>query len=184
MNNDKRKKRRSQTAEYFTPPKLVDEMLDKLPPSAWEPSKTFIDPACGNGNMLVQVLRRKLANGQEPTIALKSIYGTDIMVDNIRECRLRLLKVVSHTAPISEEMIRTVFTNIVATPLSKYPNGSLDYAFDFKPINKDQVVKKWHRNITTLMQEVDVAEVKLGRGVLEACNFGVKPRIKTTDNRT
>lgn len=65
----RRKNRQKQTAEIFTPPYLVNEMLDKLTeygPEIWEEGKTFIDPACGNGNFLIEVLKRKLDLGHNP----------------------------------------------------------------------------------------------------------------------
>ena len=47
----KRKERRTQTAEDFTPEPLINEMLDKLPQEVWsDPSKTFLDNSAGNGN--------------------------------------------------------------------------------------------------------------------------------------
>jgi len=50
-----RKERRKQTAEDFTPPELVNEMLDKLPSEVFiEPSKTLCDPAAGNGTSLLK----------------------------------------------------------------------------------------------------------------------------------
>ena len=54
------------------------------------------------------------------------------MDDNIKECRLRLLKVVQDAGvTITEEHIKAVFKNIVVTRLSKYKNGSLDYDYKF-----------------------------------------------------
>jgi len=58
---ERRSERKKQTAEVFTPPKLVSDMLDKLPDTVWEDGKTFCDPACGDGNFLIQVLWRKIA---------------------------------------------------------------------------------------------------------------------------
>ena len=82
------------TGEVFTPPWLVSDMFDKLPLQSWtDVTKTYLDPACGNGNFLVEVLRRKIANGATPTQALSTIYGTDIMMDNVVECRQRLFKI-------------------------------------------------------------------------------------------
>jgi hypothetical protein len=121
-----------QTAEVFTPPELVNEMLDKLPDDVWIESKTFCDPACGNGNMLVEVLKRKLEKGHDPLNALKSIYGTDIMKDNIDECRIRLLNIVKENCELTPEHVRAALVNIRVTPLSKYKNGSLDYDFEFE----------------------------------------------------
>jgi type I restriction-modification system DNA methylase subunit len=147
MKNEKRNKRKKKTAEDFTPSWLVEQMLDKLNEygkESWEEGKTFLDPACGDGNMLVCVLERKLSLGHNPSDALKTIYGTDIMDDNIKECRLRLLKVINDNGvKITLDHIKTVFNNIVVTRLSRYKNGSLDYDFKFpnKASNKD--VSKW-----------------------------------------
>ncbi len=144
--NEKRAKRVKQTAEVFTPPKLVNEMLDKLPAEVWEEKEenTFIDPACGNGNFLIQVLHRKLNLGHDPTEALKSIYGLDIMDDNIKECRIKLLTIISaiYDTPLTLEHIKTVFTNIRYLDLTKknkrtgkliHPGGSLNYDMSFEP---------------------------------------------------
>ena len=87
----KRKARRKITAEDFTPPALVSEMLDKLPAEVWAPEKTFIDNSAGNGNFLIEVLRRKLALNHPPLQALSTIYGVELMADNVEEMKQRLL---------------------------------------------------------------------------------------------
>lgn len=87
----KRKSRRKETAEDFTPPALVSEMLDKLPAEVWAPEKTFIDNSAGNGNFLIEVLRRKLALNHPPLQALSTIYGVELMADNVEEMKQRLL---------------------------------------------------------------------------------------------
>lgn len=90
----KAKERVKQTGEVFTPEWLVDEMLDKLPHSLFsDPTKTYLDPACGDGNILVRVLRRKIDNGSTPLQALQTTFGVDIMPDNVQECRKRLFSV-------------------------------------------------------------------------------------------
>ena len=92
--NNKTQERIKQTGEVFTPSWLVNEMLDRLQPDQWtDPSKTFIDPACGNGNFLVEVVRRKIESGAQPLHALMTTYGADIMPDNITECQQRLVRV-------------------------------------------------------------------------------------------
>lgn len=93
--NKKREQRRKQTAEVFTPKKLVREMLNKLPTDCWEPGKTFCDPSCGNGNFLVEVLKYKVAlYKHDPIEALSTIYGVEIMEDNVAECKQRLMKLM------------------------------------------------------------------------------------------
>ena len=99
-----RNSRRKETAEDFTPEPLVNEMLDKLPPESWLPEKTFIDPAAGNGNFLVEVIKRKLAAGSTKLQALSTTYGVELMADNVVEMKERLLNEV---LPLSEEDLKT-----------------------------------------------------------------------------
>lgn len=92
------KDRIKQTGEVFTPLPLVDEILDEIPVELFKDStKTFIDPACGDGNCLVRVLQRKIDNGSTPTQALKTTYGVDLMEDNTIECKRRLLEIAGDT---------------------------------------------------------------------------------------
>ena len=80
--------------EVFTPTPLVLEMLEKLPQETWEPNKTFLDPTVGNGQFLAAVLITKISLGHDVTESLQSVYGVDIMQDNVQECRQRLLDIV------------------------------------------------------------------------------------------
>ena len=154
----KSKKRIKQNAEVFTPLSLVNDMLNKLPKEVWEEGKTFVDPACGNGNFLISVLWRKCQEGHDPLEALKTVYGADIMRDNIRECRLRLLKVISLFEEITEEHVRAIFCNVVWINMKKYPGGSLDYDFSFNNRPKIANVRQWMENIHEKNQ---LDEVKL-----------------------
>jgi type I restriction-modification system DNA methylase subunit len=80
------------TGEVFTPTALVQEILDKFSKEEFaDASKTFLDPSCGNGQFLSEVLIRKLEYGIDFATALGSIYGVDIMQDNVEACRSRLL---------------------------------------------------------------------------------------------
>lgn len=151
-NHEKRQTRKKTTAECFTPPKLVNEMLDKLLEYGKEQvsgeDKTYLDPACGNGNILLEVLKRKLSLGHNPTTALSTLYGCDIMRDNIRECRLRLLAVLRDTGTtITREHVKTVFNQIVVTSLKNYKNGSLDYDYCFKNKSSAKDVDLWMEGI-------------------------------------
>jgi type I restriction-modification system DNA methylase subunit len=80
------------TGEVFTPTKLVQETLDRLPQDLFSnPTKTFIDNSCGDGQFLSEVLIRKLENDIPFETALSTIYGVDVMADNIKLCQDRLL---------------------------------------------------------------------------------------------
>jgi hypothetical protein len=89
------KLRIKQTAEVFTPQHLVIELLDKLeqenPKLFTDPTKTFIDNSCGDGEFLGEIVIRKIErSGCTLEQALSTTYGVDIMQDNIEECKKRL----------------------------------------------------------------------------------------------
>ena len=90
FNNTKEAKK--ERGEVFTPTSLVNEMLDKLPPSVFKDNKTFLDNSCGNGQFLVNVLQRKIDNGFTYLEAIKTIYGCEMDKRNALECKQRLLK--------------------------------------------------------------------------------------------
>lgn len=81
-----------ETSECFTPTELVQEALDLLDDSIFsDSSKTFLDNSCGDGQFLGEVLIRKVENGIDFETALSTIYGVDLMPDNVKLCQDRLL---------------------------------------------------------------------------------------------
>ena len=98
----KSKKRVADHGEVFTNEREVNAMLDLVKHETERIDSRFLEPACGNGNFLAEVLRRKLkvvdqryGNNQMDweryaVIAVSSIYGVDILEDNAKECRERL----------------------------------------------------------------------------------------------
>lgn len=96
MKQIKSKKRVSDFGEVFTNPREVKAMCDLVPQDTWtDITKTFLEPACGNGNFLAEIFERKLKycnNVEDAITALSSIYGIDIQEDNAVESRTRLLK--------------------------------------------------------------------------------------------
>lgn len=80
------------TSEVFTPTNLVQQILDGYPIEVFKDStKTFFDSSCGDGQFLGEVLIRKVENGIDFETALGCIYGVDLMEDNVKLCRERLL---------------------------------------------------------------------------------------------
>ena len=84
--------RTKQTAEVFTPTKLVREILDNMNQELFKDSeKTFLDNSCGDGQILSEVVIRKIErNGCTLEQALLTTYGVDLMEDNVRLCKKRL----------------------------------------------------------------------------------------------
>ena len=97
------------TGEIFTPTDRVQKELNKIekiqPDIFIDVSNTFIDPGCGDGQFLGEVLIRKMENGSTFEQALSTIYGVDLMQDNVDLCRERLLCGQEHLRHIVERNI-------------------------------------------------------------------------------
>ena len=108
------KLRSNKLGEVFTPSWLVRELIDKIPDLFFEDkTKTYLDPACGSGNILVEVLNKKIQHGSTPLQALQTTYGVDIMPDNVLECRKRLFEVAYKHDPSPTKKWETILlTNI------------------------------------------------------------------------
>lgn len=103
----KSKQRVADHGEVFTPPWLVQKMLDLVKGETERIDSRFLEPACGSGNFLVPVLQRKLAavdakygksefeKRHYALLALSSLYGIELLPDNIAECRANMLEVFS-----------------------------------------------------------------------------------------
>lgn len=101
----KSKQRVADHGEVFTSEREVNAMLDLVKQETERIESRFLEPACGNGNFLAEVLRRKLDIVRKrysksqldyekySFLAVSSIYGVDILSDNAQECRERLIKV-------------------------------------------------------------------------------------------
>ena len=101
----KTRKRVSDHGEVFTSEREVNAMLDLVKQETQRIDSRFLEPACGNGNFLAEILRRKLlvvTNRYKKCqhdferysiLALTSIYGVDILADNVEECRTRLFDI-------------------------------------------------------------------------------------------
>lgn len=89
---DRENTRVKANGEVFTPTWLVEEILDEMDQEMFTCSnKTFLDPSVGDGQFLSSVLYRKLQSGIDFEQALSTIYGVDLMEDNVELCRERLL---------------------------------------------------------------------------------------------
>jgi len=80
------------------------------------------------------------------------------MADNIRECRLRLLKLISVYDEITEDHVRAVLTNIKRVNIEKFPGGALDYDFSFSSSGLNQKdVDRWIKWVENgKLDEVDL----------------------------
>lgn len=96
-NQIKSKQRVAEHGEVFTAEREVNAMLNLVKQETERIDSRFLEPACGNGNFLVEILRRKLTlihDDVELVRVVCSIYGIDILQDNVEECRERLLNII------------------------------------------------------------------------------------------
>lgn len=111
----KSKQRVADHGEVFTPPWLVEKMLDLVKGETERIDSRFLEPACGSGNFLVPILQRKLAAVEArygkiefekrhyALVALASLYGIELLADNIAECRVNMLDVFAQYLGLSED---------------------------------------------------------------------------------
>lgn len=115
MNLIKSKKRVADHGEVFTPPWMVEKMLDLVKDETERIDSRFLEPACGNGNFLVAILQRKLAavelkygkrSFEKRSYALLSLmccYGIELLEDNATECRENMLAIFAEYLNLAEE---------------------------------------------------------------------------------
>lgn len=119
----KSKQRVADHGEVFTPEWMVEAMLDLVKGETERIDSRFLEPACGSGNFLVRVLRRKLAavelaygksdfeKRHYALLALMCIYGIELLPDNIAECRANLLEIFAEYLVLaqSDDLYRAAF---------------------------------------------------------------------------
>ena len=111
----KSKQRVSDHGEVFTPIWLVEAMLDLVKDESERINSRFLEPACGSGNFLTQILKRKLAavelkygksdfdRSHYALLGLMCIYGIELLTDNIAECHANLLEIFAEYLNVSED---------------------------------------------------------------------------------
>lgn len=110
----KSRKRVSEHGEVFTSEREVNNMLDLVHDQTLRPDSTFLEPACGDGNFLIEILKRKLdaINIYKKSqidyekwcfVCVSSLYGVDILIDNVIDCRKRLY---DYTINIYEDIFK------------------------------------------------------------------------------
>lgn len=108
------KQRVADHGEVFTPAWLVEAMLDLVKDESERIDARFLEPACGSGNFLVAILRRKLAavelkfkksafeKRHYALLALMCTYGIELLADNIAECRANMLETLADYLDLEE----------------------------------------------------------------------------------
>ena len=98
----KSRQRVSDFGEVYTAHRQVADMLDLIPAEAVEINTTYLEPACGNGNFIIEILRRKFSmiETKDPWLfsvqqlkCVSCVYGVDIQEDNVVETVERIIQI-------------------------------------------------------------------------------------------
>lgn len=112
------------TQEFFTPSSLVSKMCDKIPSTDWSnPTKTFLEPCFGNGNFLVEIIRRRIVDYSiDWKIVLNNLYGVELMPDNVQEAKDRIIELLkSLNIDFNEQEARDIMNhNLVCSDFFKW----------------------------------------------------------------
>ena len=119
-----RRKGSGGTQEFFTPSSLVSKMCDKIPSTDWSnPTKTFLEPCFGNGNFLVEIIRRRIVDYSiDWKIVLNNLYGVELMPDNVQEAKDRIIELLkSLNIDFNEQEARDIMDkNLVCSDFFKW----------------------------------------------------------------
>lgn len=92
IRKNRRKDININSQEFFTPYEIVKKMCDKISEEDWSnPDKTFCEPCFGNGQFVIYIIWNRLQHGIDWKTALETLYGVELMNDNVQECKERIL---------------------------------------------------------------------------------------------
>lgn len=116
------KERITKNGEVFTPKSLVEKMMDKIPEEKWkDPNSVWLEPTFGSGNMLICMLERRIASGVEPVQAVKTLYGVELMQDNVDLCKDRIREVLrANKVKIDKKVNDIIDHNFVCSDFFKW----------------------------------------------------------------
>lgn len=116
------KERITKNGEVFTPKSLVEKMMDKIPEEKWkDPNSVWLEPTFGSGNMLICMLERRIASGVEPIQAVKTLYGVELMQDNVDLCKDRIREVLrANKVKIDKKVNDIIDHNFVCSDFFKW----------------------------------------------------------------
>ena len=119
-----RRKGKNSTSEFFTPSSLVSKMCDKIPSTDWSnPTKTFLEPCFGNGNFLIEIIRRRIVDYSiDWKTVLNNLYGVELMADNVQEAKDRIIELLkSLNIDFNEQEARDIMDkNLVCSDFFKW----------------------------------------------------------------
>ena len=112
----KSKERVEKFAEVFTAQREVEAMCNLIPDEMYEPRTTYLEPTCGEGVFLLEILRRKFKrckSRKDYGTAINSIYGMDIQADNVKITIENIVSLCEEYFKPSKADIETINNHII-----------------------------------------------------------------------
>lgn len=105
--------------EIFTPQSVVEMMcdqLERLNPDCYAPEKTFLEPSCGEGVFVLEILRRKFAKcktRKDYETAALSVWAIEIQPDNVQITIDTVLKLCREHFTVSKTLEKEISDRII-----------------------------------------------------------------------
>jgi len=151
-NLTKSKERISEHGEVYTPTYIVQEMISLVSNRDWgDPSLICLEPTCGNGQFIEPLIKKKMEAGLSPEDACNTVFGLDILSDNVNECRQRVWDIVNPlvNGKKNKDRLRAILINniVVANfiPFVKGGKWEAKKFFDKDPTGSGQVLPLKHQ---------------------------------------
>ena len=147
----KSRKRVADHGEVFTNPREVNAMLDLVHEESFKLDSRFLEPACGDGNFLIEILRRKLSLIEniryqrdwefQSLIAVSSCYGIELLPDNAEACRQRLEEIVLTDYYMSYMSLKRIDDSNPGTPFRS--------GYSYTP----SLLNEYHKSLRYMLQK-------------------------------
>lgn len=110
-------KRTKGNGEVFTPFSMCNILLNRVELNKLSnPKITFCDPTCGNGQIIISILEKRINSGIKPIDALKTLYGVELMQDNVDLCKERIKQSLrEHGVKINKDILEIIDHNFVCS---------------------------------------------------------------------
>lgn len=118
-----RRKGKGGTQEFFTPFSIVQRMGNKIDDETWaDPEKTWLEPCMGDGNFVCYIIWNRIQHGIDWQTALKTLYGVELMFDNVIETHDRVIDLLTKlNIDFDEYTARTIMKkNLVCSDFFKW----------------------------------------------------------------
>jgi type I restriction-modification system DNA methylase subunit len=106
-------KTRKKLGQFWTPAEIIIKMMDKIPEDTWkDPTKTFLDPTMGSGNIIIEMLKRRINEYNiDPKQALQTTYGIEIDVNTYYQALSRISDFMANYINVEDDEIHALIKN-------------------------------------------------------------------------